>query len=87
MLLWGRERLPGVLTPSLLSLDSPFTVLVAVLIVRLHLARLKLAGVLSIFTSLARILPAVQKQFFSDGAPLIEGSTLHRGANHANRCF
>ncbi len=59
-MLWGLERLSGVLTPLLFSLESPFTVLVAVLIVREHLARLELAGVRSIFASLTRILPAVQ---------------------------
>jgi hypothetical protein len=32
-MLWGLERLSGVLTSLLLSLESPFTVLVAVLIV------------------------------------------------------
>jgi drug/metabolite transporter (DMT)-like permease len=63
-MLWGLERLSGVLTSLLLSLESPFTVLVAVLIVREHLVRLELAGVLSIFSSLARILPAVQKVLF-----------------------
>ena len=57
---WELERLSDVLTSLLFSLESPFTVLVAVLIVREHLARLELAGVLSIFGSLARILPAVQ---------------------------
>jgi drug/metabolite transporter (DMT)-like permease len=59
-MLWELERLSDVLTSLLFSLESPFTVLVAVLIVREHLARLDLAGVLSIFASLARILPAVQ---------------------------
>jgi drug/metabolite transporter (DMT)-like permease len=63
-MLWGLERLSGVLTSLLLSLESSFTVLVAVLIVREHLVRLELAGVLSIFSSLARILPAVQKVLF-----------------------
>ena len=47
-MLWGLERLSGVLTSLLLSLESPFTVLVAVLIVREHLVRLELAGVLVI---------------------------------------
>jgi hypothetical protein len=60
-MLWGPERLSGVLTSLLLSLDSPFTVLVAVLIVCDHLARLELACVLSIFASHTRILPVVQK--------------------------
>ena len=60
-MLWGLDRLSGVLSSLLLSLKSPFTVLVAVLIVREHLARLELAGVLSISASLTRILPAVQK--------------------------
>jgi drug/metabolite transporter (DMT)-like permease len=63
-MLWGLERLSGVLTSLLLSLESSFTVLVAVLIVREHLVRLELAGVLSIFSSLARILLAVQKVLF-----------------------
>ena len=53
-MLWGLERLSGVLTSLLLSLESPFTVLVAVLIVREHLVRLELAGVLSIFASRTR---------------------------------
>jgi hypothetical protein len=57
MMLWGLERLSGVLTSLRLSLES----LCTVLIVREHVARLELAGVLSIFASLARILPAVRK--------------------------
>ena len=60
-MLWGLERLSGVLTSLLLSLESPFTVLVVVLIICEHLARLELAGALSIFASLTRILPVVQK--------------------------
>jgi hypothetical protein len=60
-MLWGPECLSGVLTSLRLSLESPFTELVAVLIVREHVARLELAGVLSIFASLTRILPVVQK--------------------------
>ena len=56
-MLWGLERLSGVLTSLRLSLES----LCTLLIVREHVARLELAGVLSIFASLARILPAVRK--------------------------
>jgi len=37
-MLWGPECLSGVLTSLFLSLESPFTELVAVLIVREHLA-------------------------------------------------
>jgi hypothetical protein len=63
----GLERLSGVLTSLRLSLESPCTVLVAVLIVREFVARLELTGVLSIFASLARILPAVQNNSFLTG--------------------
>jgi drug/metabolite transporter (DMT)-like permease len=48
LMLWGLERLSGVLTSLLLNLEAPFTVLVAVLVFREHLVRLELAGVLAI---------------------------------------
>src|SRR6266852_1595723 len=48
LMLWGLERLSGVLTSLLLNLEAPFTVLVAVLVFREHLVRLELAGVLVI---------------------------------------
>jgi drug/metabolite transporter (DMT)-like permease len=48
LMLWGLERLSGVLTSLLLNLEAPFTVLVAVLVFREHLGRLELAGVLAI---------------------------------------
>ena len=59
-MLWGLERRSGGLTSLRMSLESPFTE-PAVLIVREHFARLELAGILSIFASLTRILLAVQK--------------------------
>ncbi len=48
LMLWGLERLSGVLTSLLLNLEAPLTVLVAVLVFREHLVRLELAGVLVI---------------------------------------
>lgn len=48
LMLWGLERLSGVLTSLLLNLEAPFTVLIAVLVFREHLGRLELAGVLAI---------------------------------------
>ena len=48
LMLWGLERLSGVLTSLLLNLEAPFTVLVAVVVFREHLGRLELAGVLAI---------------------------------------
>src|SRR3989449_10771570 len=45
LMLWGLERLSGVLTSLLLNLEAPFTVLIAVLVFREHLVRLELAGV------------------------------------------
>ncbi len=66
MMLWGLERLSGVLTSLLMSLESPFSVL-AVLIVREHLARLERAGVLSISASLARILLQFKNNTFLTG--------------------
>lgn len=59
----GLDRPSGVLTSLLLSLESPFTVL----IVLEHWVRPELAGVLSIFAGLTRILPAVQKSTFLTG--------------------
>lgn len=49
MMLWGLQRLSGVLTALLLNLEAPFTVLVAVLFFREHLERLEIAGALLIF--------------------------------------
>ena len=46
LMLWGLERLSGVLTSLLLNLEAPFTVLIAILVFREHLVRLELAGVL-----------------------------------------
>lgn len=48
LMLWGLERLSGVLTSLLLNLEAPFTVLIAILVFREHLVRLELAGVLVI---------------------------------------
>jgi drug/metabolite transporter (DMT)-like permease len=48
LMLWGLERLSGVLTSLLLNLEAPFTVLVAVLVFREHLARLEFGGVVVI---------------------------------------
>jgi len=48
LMLWGLERLSGVLTSLLLNLEAPFTVLVAVLVFREHVVRLELAGILVI---------------------------------------
>jgi drug/metabolite transporter (DMT)-like permease len=48
LMLWGLERLSGVITSLLLNLEAPFTVLVAVLVFREHLARLELGGVVVI---------------------------------------
>ena len=45
LMLWGLERLSGVLTSLLLNLEAPFTVLIAILVFREHLVRLELAGV------------------------------------------
>lgn len=45
LMLWGLERLSGVLTSLLLNLEAPFTILVAVLAFREHLVRLEIAGV------------------------------------------
>jgi drug/metabolite transporter (DMT)-like permease len=53
LMLWGLERLSGVLTSLLLNLEAPFTVLVAVLVFREHLGRLELAGVLAIVVAAA----------------------------------
>ncbi len=39
-MLFGLERLSGVLTSLLLNLEAPFTVLVAMLVFREHLGRL-----------------------------------------------
>lgn len=44
LMLWGLERLSGVLTSLLLNLEAPFTVLVAILVFREHLTRLELGG-------------------------------------------
>jgi drug/metabolite transporter (DMT)-like permease len=48
LMLYGLDRLSGVLTSLLLNLEAPFTVLVAVLIFREHLVRRELAGVVAI---------------------------------------
>jgi hypothetical protein len=48
LMLWGLERLSGVLTSLLLNLEALFTVLIAILVFREHLVRLELAGVLVI---------------------------------------
>lgn len=48
LMLWGLERLSGVLTSLLLNLEAPFTVVVAVLVFREHLGRLELGGVVTI---------------------------------------
>lgn len=48
LMLWGLERLSGVLTSLLLNLEAPFTVLMAILLFREHLARLELTGVVVI---------------------------------------
>ena len=52
LMLWGLERLSGVLTSLLLNLEAPFTVLVAVLVFREHLVRLETGGVLVILLGL-----------------------------------
>jgi drug/metabolite transporter (DMT)-like permease len=48
LMLWGLERLSGVLTSLLLTLEAPFTVLVAVLVFREHVVRLERVGILAI---------------------------------------
>ena len=48
LMLYGLDRLSGVLTSLLLNLEAPFTVLVAVLIFREHLVRRELAGIVTI---------------------------------------
>ena len=48
LMLWGLERLSGVLTSLLLNLETPVTVLIAILVFREHLVRLELVGVLVI---------------------------------------
>ncbi|WP_455244173.1 DMT family transporter [Petrachloros mirabilis] len=48
LMLFGLDRLSGVLTSLLLNLEAPFTVLVAVLVFREHLIRRELAAVLTI---------------------------------------
>ena len=48
LMLYGLDRLSGVLTSLLLNLEAPFTVLVAVLIFREHLVRRELAGIVAI---------------------------------------
>jgi drug/metabolite transporter (DMT)-like permease len=48
LMLWGLERLSGVLTSLLLNLEAPFTVLLAILVFREHLVRLEIAGVVVI---------------------------------------
>ena len=48
LMLVGLERLSGVVTSLLLNLETPFTVLVALLVFREHLVRQELAGVLAI---------------------------------------
>lgn len=53
LMLWGLERLSGVVTSLLLNLEAPFTVLVAVLVFREHLGHLELAGVLVIVLAAA----------------------------------
>ncbi len=45
LMLWGLERLSGVVTSLLLNLEAPFTILVAVLVFREHLTRLEVGGV------------------------------------------
>ena len=84
-MLWKLEGLSGVLTSLLLSLESPFTML-AVLIVRDHLARLERAGVRSISASCTRILSAVQINTFVTGLHWVKAPTSSRGENHAHRC-
>lgn len=53
LMLWGLERLSGVLTSLLLNLEAPFTVLVAILVFREHLARLEVGGVVMIMLAAA----------------------------------
>ena len=53
LMLWGLERLSGVLTSLLLNLEAPFTVLVAILVFREHLVRLELGGVIVIMLAAA----------------------------------
>lgn len=53
LMLWGLERLSGVLTSLLLNLEAPFTVLVAILLFREHLARQELIGVMVILCAAA----------------------------------
>ena len=48
LMLWGLERLSGVLTSLLLNLEAPFTVLVAIVLFREHLDSLELTGVVLI---------------------------------------
>src|SRR2546430_5221642 len=48
LMLWGLERLSGVLTSFLFDLEAPFTLLVAVLVFPEHFVRLQLSGVLVI---------------------------------------
>lgn len=48
LMLWGLERLSGVLTSLLLNLEAPFTVLVALLVFREHLVRRELTGIFAI---------------------------------------
>ena len=47
-MLWGLGRLSGVLTSLLLNVEAPFSVLIAILVYREHLVRLKLVGILVI---------------------------------------
>lgn len=49
LMMWGLERLSGVLASLLLNLEAPFTILVAIALFREHLTRQETAGVMLVF--------------------------------------
>jgi drug/metabolite transporter (DMT)-like permease len=64
-MLWGLQRLSGVLGALLLNLEAPFTIGLAVLLFREHLGRRELAGALLI-VSAAAILQFKPEEFRPD---------------------